>query len=1128
MSGAAVKLALNAAMLVALVLPCLQPRAQAVWVAEAPGPNTKGQVEQIADGEVTGAIRAVAPHPTDEKIVYVGAVNGGVWKTTNAMEAKPHWVPLTDNQKSLSIGALAFDPTDATHNTLVAGVGRYSSYAQNGGPRTGLLRTTDGGAHWTTDDGGGVLKGLNVSGVAPRGSAIVISVDGSDDGDPAKLGLWRWAAADNRWQRVAEDSEQKPIEGRSFGVAGDPSDPQVLYANAGSGLYRSADAGATWDRVRDPVMEPLLVGSRNVRIAVGGARNVFVAVANNKLCRGKVCPKLVGVFRSSDGSSGWERMDLPATREWGVTEGGSADIHLSLAADRSNPQVVYVGGNSQLPTPGTVFPWNPNSPPNSIPQSPNAIGATNYSGVLFRGDASKLSGQQWVHLTHSSTAGAAGGGTRSGSSPHADSRDMAFAANGVLIEADDGGVYRRTDPLTNQGDWASMNGNLQVTELHSIAYDHNYHVIIGGAQDTGTPQQRARSDVRWESISERDGDGGIVAVDTGTPDVSSRYSSSYELSNIRRQVFNRVNGTMTNEIPALVVTKGNPKLDYQFYTPIKVNAVKPGYLIVGAVNAVYESTDDGGKLTEIGRDIMVNSIGNSLPDSYGACPIAYGASGNPQVLYVGSGARVFVRKSEKSSLKQSSKYSGGYVVGVAVDPARPKTAYVIDNGHVYRTTDAGDKWNEVTGNLQALAPGGLHSITYSTSTPAGAVVVGGEAGVFAASGDKFSNWVRVGTGLPNAPVVHLEYNAVDRVLVAGTLGRSAWTLPAPPPAGPAPPAPVSVQTERSKNAKIKERKGKRSRDAKARETFTLRPGLVIDPERNRAYVMSVEGGVDAVELSGGGKLWNNKDAARPLGVAGPRLVTQTELPDAQNNMGLVVLESLTGKELVEGKKRLPENVEATVVETPNGEFLAEAQGTGENAVIVWKFLERGHRLVRQDLRDTRIQAKRAPASTLNTLPDEVEGDTDGAFELNLTTGATSTVNDPGFIKSFGLRESLTLPLFDKNPASDLPAGQLLSADGRHFLVSEVTGDDRVWDKYTVTVYESETHRRVGTFKSHFSITSFFVSDSLVIFETLPYTQTGPAGTVEEPRKLRAVDMTTGKEAWGRPVRDTTYRGPFPP
>src|SRR5690242_1126605 len=61
------------------------------WVAEGPGPNTMGQVEHIDGGEVTGAIKVVTPHPTDSNVVYVGTVNGGIWKTTNGMAPHPVW-----------------------------------------------------------------------------------------------------------------------------------------------------------------------------------------------------------------------------------------------------------------------------------------------------------------------------------------------------------------------------------------------------------------------------------------------------------------------------------------------------------------------------------------------------------------------------------------------------------------------------------------------------------------------------------------------------------------------------------------------------------------------------------------------------------------------------------------------------------------------------------------------------------------------------------------------------------------------------------------------------------------------------------------------------------------------------
>ena len=98
---------------------------------------------------VCGAVSRLAPHPTNASILYAGAVNGGVWRTTNATAVAPTWTPLTDQLASPSIGALEFDPTDASNQTLVAGIGRLSSFGGVGGALTGIQRTTDGGNSWT-------------------------------------------------------------------------------------------------------------------------------------------------------------------------------------------------------------------------------------------------------------------------------------------------------------------------------------------------------------------------------------------------------------------------------------------------------------------------------------------------------------------------------------------------------------------------------------------------------------------------------------------------------------------------------------------------------------------------------------------------------------------------------------------------------------------------------------------------------------------------------------------------------------------------------------------------------------------------------------------------------------------
>src|SRR5262249_18848040 len=119
---------------------------------------------------VAGAVQAIAVAP-DGNAAFLGTVAGGVWWTDNINQVapltnavSPHWVPLTDRADSLSIGALALDPSDAT--VVYAGTGSFSS-AKEGGPAVGLLRIAKSGTNPATitplghDD----LSGLPVTGI---------------------------------------------------------------------------------------------------------------------------------------------------------------------------------------------------------------------------------------------------------------------------------------------------------------------------------------------------------------------------------------------------------------------------------------------------------------------------------------------------------------------------------------------------------------------------------------------------------------------------------------------------------------------------------------------------------------------------------------------------------------------------------------------------------------------------------------------------------------------------------------------------------------------------------------------------------------------------------------------------
>jgi len=722
------------------------------WLPGGPGPNTEGQVENITDREVDGAVEALAMDPSNSGVAYVGSVNGGIWKTTNAMDASPHWAQLVNDPKFLSIGALELDPTDASHKTLVAGAGKFSSY-RVGGDLGGLLRTSDGGTHWTMIDGKGGLRNLNVTGLAPRGDTIIVATNSA--------GICRIInpAASCTW--ISGGPGTGLPAGPSFDLVADPIRPARLYTNGGkTGIYRSLNSGATWTKVSDPAMDALIgVATTNIKIAVGSSNNVYVAIANAEDPADLRYSELAGLFRSGDGADHWTALDLPQTLEGGgfsagVNPGRQADLHLSIVADPHNTNLVYVGGDSQ-PNFTEFMAENPQN----LPMWPNSIGAQDYSGRLFRVDASRPAGQQAVPLTHSDTT--------NGSAPHADSRRMRFAANGVLIDADDGGVYRRTSPQVGGGDWYSMNGDIQITEFHSAAWDANTHTIVGGAQDTGTPEQTSSSNVRWRSIST--GDGGVVAVDdTSSPGLSTRYSSFYSLQAFRRQVYNSASQLQSEAYPKLQVVGGGAELEPQFYTPLQLNAVVPNRLIIGGSNSVYESVDEGDTITEIGPGIVVNESG----------PIAYGSANNPDILYIGSKSRVYVRKGPSPApLEQSPSFIGnGNVMGIAIDPDNPDIAYAIDNNRVYQTKNAGMSWPDVSANLPNLAPGRLLSIAYITGSSYSGVVVGSSMGIFWAPPAFPSQWSPLGTGLPIALIFRLQYSAADKVLLAATLGRGTWKL----------------------------------------------------------------------------------------------------------------------------------------------------------------------------------------------------------------------------------------------------------------------------------------------------------------------------------------------------------------
>ncbi|MEP7009563.1 MAG: RTX toxin [Acidobacteriota bacterium] len=746
------------------------------WKPVGAAPAFFGQSENLEDDDpVSGAIHTVAAHPTNAKVLYAGAVNGGIWRTLNADSPTPSWRRLTDDQNSNSIGALEFDPTDPVHLTLVAGIGSWSNFANSGGRATGLLRTTNAGITWTPIEGGGVLIDKNVSGVAVRGSTIVVAVDRSAQFTFATIGIFRSTNGGATFTQISNGNGSATglPGGPSYDLVGDPLRPNRLFTNVDfanilggvNGIYRSDDTGATWTRVSSPAMNTLLTGNIfNVELAVGRHNNVYCAMVDDTMIAGA----LFAVFRSGDGGTTWTRMDLPSTPDGGIHPGHQGFNNLSIVADPTNANLVYIGGDRQ--------PYR-NEPLGGPIQWPNSIGANNFTGRLFRGDASKPAGGQWVHLTHSKTLGAPGGGTAHNTAPHADSREMVFDAAGNLIETDDGGIYKRTRPQNNTGDWFSMVGDMQVGEYHDAAFDANSETLTAGSQDNGFQYQLAADDDDWSLLLQ--GDGGDVATDDTTiPGVSIRYGSMQNFERFVRTFWDADNNFLAFDEPAHTPLGGGAPVVGSPVTPVELNGVDPTRLVIAAANSFYESFDQGDTVTEIAPGLGVNHIQGRVP----LAPVAYGAGTNVAALYVGSDDRLYVRTApHPAPLLQSLAFpgtgSGRSLVDIALDPDNASAVFVADVGRVFTSRNAGSSWNDITGNLTALGAGRLQTLVYLKTRLGDGLVVGSQTGAWIASKlTGFSQWYPLGKGLPTVPVFDLDYDIGADRLIAATLGRAAWTL----------------------------------------------------------------------------------------------------------------------------------------------------------------------------------------------------------------------------------------------------------------------------------------------------------------------------------------------------------------
>ena len=410
----------------------------------------------------TGRIDAIAASPTDPNTIYIAAAGGGVWKTTDGGTT---WIPLTDNQATLSMGSLAIAPSNS--NIIYAGTGDSEGNLGGGGnldnrftPGQGILKSTNGGQSWVLlgqlDSMGNPLferREISAIVVDPTNPNIVYAAvaDFVVGSLPGNTGIWKSMDGGVNWVNTTNSPTADIAPEDSFlDVVMDPTNDQVLYAaasdiggNPGNGVYKTTDGGVHWAPAGD---FPGGATDGRISLAIAPTNNqvLYAAIANtNESGSGTTFLQIV---KTSDGGTTWTSLGGPATFTNYTGQQGFYDM--PLVVDPTNANVFYTAGQAGADSILRV------DTSGAVPAIQDISGGTN--------------------------------------NPHSDHHVLTFTSTDaahptpLLLDGNDGGIWE-LNSFSPSVAWSDLNGNLEITEFEGIAVDPtSASIAYGGSQDNGT------------------------------------------------------------------------------------------------------------------------------------------------------------------------------------------------------------------------------------------------------------------------------------------------------------------------------------------------------------------------------------------------------------------------------------------------------------------------------------------------------------------------------------------------------------------------------------------------------------------------------------------------------------------
>lgn len=263
----------------------------------------------------TGRVNAIAFHPSDENVFWVGAPSGGLWQTDDGGDT---YFSTTDQLPTLGVSSIIVHPVQP--DTIYIGTGDRDA---GDAPGLGVFRSVDGGLTWAQHNNGMGNRTVGCMIMHPTNRRILLAATSN--------GIYKTVDSGNNW--TLESGNNHHYKDLVY----HPTDPNYVYATAQGAFYRSVDGGDTWTQISAG-----LVACDRIVLDVSAAQpnSVFCLLTGGS-------QKFQGIFKSTDQGLNFTRI-TPSNHPniLGYSDGDNNSQHnydLCILVNPSNANQILVG-----------------------------------------------------------------------------------------------------------------------------------------------------------------------------------------------------------------------------------------------------------------------------------------------------------------------------------------------------------------------------------------------------------------------------------------------------------------------------------------------------------------------------------------------------------------------------------------------------------------------------------------------------------------------------------------------------------------------------------------------------------------------------------------------------------------